>query len=164
MEQQRRPSASIDRVRAALAASGLAHVEVREFAESTATAAAAAAALGTQVERIVKSLVFLAGDDAVLVLASGPNRVDTHKVAALLGTKIGRANAEQVRQTTGFAIGGVPPLGHPTALRTFVDADLLQYDRLWAAAGTPNTVFAIGPADLVRVTSGEVADIAQSGA
>jgi prolyl-tRNA editing enzyme YbaK/EbsC (Cys-tRNA(Pro) deacylase) len=161
MQQERRSSPSIERVRAALAADGLAEVEVREFTASTATAVDAAAAIGTTVERIVKSLVFVAGDAPLLVLASGPNRVDTARVGELVGAEIRRATAAQVREWTGYAIGGVPPLGHPTPLRTLVDADLLQYSELWAAAGTPNTVFAITPAALLRVTRGEVAEIAE---
>jgi prolyl-tRNA editing enzyme YbaK/EbsC (Cys-tRNA(Pro) deacylase) len=150
---------SVDRVRASLAARGLDGLAIREFAESTATAADAAAAIGTSVERIVKSLVFMAGEQAILVLASGPNRVDVKKVAALVGQPITRANADQVRQHAGFAVGGVPPIGHARALTTYVDRDLLQYAEVWAAAGTPNTVFAIGPDDLVRITAGIVEDV-----
>jgi prolyl-tRNA editing enzyme YbaK/EbsC (Cys-tRNA(Pro) deacylase) len=135
---------------------------MREFSESTATAAAAAAAIGVRVEQIVKSLVFMAGEQPILVLASGPNRVDVHKVGALAGQAITRANADQVRQYTGFAIGGVPPVGHAQSLVTYVDRDLLQYDEVWAAAGTPNRVFAIAPSDLVRITDGTVDDVVQS--
>src|SRR3979411_3303370 len=101
----------MERVRASLAAHGLEHLSVREFAESTATAADAAAAIGTTVGRIVKSLVFMAGEQPVLVLTSGPNRVDTQKVSSLMGHSIERANADQVRQLTGYAVGGVPPVG-----------------------------------------------------
>ena len=150
---------SLERVRAALLAHGLDHLEVREFAESTATAADAAAAIGTSVERIVKSLVFMAADEPVLILASGPNRVDVHKVERLVNAPITRANADQVRQWTGFAIGGVPPLGHTQRLTTLVDQSLLQYDQVWAAAGTPNSVFAIEPDVLVRISGGRVADV-----
>lgn len=134
---------------------------MREFSESTATAAAAAAAIGVRVEQIVKSLVFMAGEQPILVLASGPNRVDVHKVGALAGQPITRANADQVRQFTGFAIGGVPPVGHAQRLATYVDRDLLQYEEVWAAAGTPNRVFAIAPTDLVRITDGTVDDVVQ---
>jgi prolyl-tRNA editing enzyme YbaK/EbsC (Cys-tRNA(Pro) deacylase) len=151
----------IERVRAALAEHGLGDVAVREFPEGTATAAAAAAAIGTIVERIVKSLVFMAGDRPVIVLASGPNRVDTTKLAELTGAKITRANADQVRQATSFAIGGVPPVAHPEPLVTYCDRDLLQYDQVWAAAGTPNTVFPMDPRTLVRMTRAEVVDIAE---
>jgi prolyl-tRNA editing enzyme YbaK/EbsC (Cys-tRNA(Pro) deacylase) len=154
---------SRERVLAALAAFGLADVTVREFAESTATAVDAAAAIGTTVERIVKSLVFAADEQPILVLVSGPNRVDVQKVGQLVGASIARANANQVREWTGFSIGGVPPLGHPTQPRTFIDQDLLQYDEVWAAAGTPNAVFAIEPRELVRVTGAHVAEVAQAG-
>jgi prolyl-tRNA editing enzyme YbaK/EbsC (Cys-tRNA(Pro) deacylase) len=152
---------STDRVRAVLAAHGVADARLTEFAESTATATDAAAAIGTTVGRIVKSLVFMAGDGAVLVLASGPNRVDLVKLAAVVGQPITRASADQVRQHTGFAIGGVPPLGHTQPLTTFVDRELLQYDEVWAAAGTPNSVFPIDPHDLVRLTNGRVTDVAR---
>jgi prolyl-tRNA editing enzyme YbaK/EbsC (Cys-tRNA(Pro) deacylase) len=146
-------------VRAALASHGLDHLEVREFAESTATAQDAAAAIGTTVGRIVKSLVFMAGDRPILVLASGPNRVDVEKISRLLDKPVKRATADQVRDLTGFAIGGVPPVAHAQALQTFVDRDLLQYDRVWAAAGTRNTVFNIQPAELLRITGGHVEDV-----
>jgi prolyl-tRNA editing enzyme YbaK/EbsC (Cys-tRNA(Pro) deacylase) len=148
-------------VRAVLAAHGVADARLTEFAESTATATDAAAAIGTTVGRIVKSLVFMAGDEAVLVLASGPNRVDLVRLAAVVGQPITRASADQVRQHTGFAIGGVPPLGHTQPLTTYVDRELLQYDEVWAAAGTPNSVFPIAPHDLVRLTNGRVTDVAR---
>lgn len=149
---------AIERVRAALAAASL-DVEVVEFAESTRTAAEAAAAIGTTPARIVKSLVFLAGHSPVLVLASGANRVDTRKLAAACGQPVKRADAEQARAATGYVIGGTPPVGHTHPLPTYVDADLLAYDRVWAAAGTPNAVFAITPVDLVRLTAGRVLDL-----
>jgi prolyl-tRNA editing enzyme YbaK/EbsC (Cys-tRNA(Pro) deacylase) len=158
-----RPSA-IARVTAALAAYGLDHLTVREFEASAATAADAAAAIGTTVGCIVKSLVFLAGEQPIMVLASGPNRVDVEKVARIVGQPVTRARAEQVRQVTGFAIGGVPPVGHTQTLATYVDRDLLQYEQVWAAAGTPNAVFAIQPSDLVRITAGVVDDVAEAGA
>ncbi|HEV7664004.1 MAG TPA: YbaK/EbsC family protein [Chloroflexota bacterium] len=150
-------------MRSALAAQGLEHVEVREFAESTATAAAAAAAIGTTVERIVKSLVFMAADEPILVLTSGVNRVDVQKVGLLVGLPVKRASADQVRQLTGFAIGGVPPVGHTQSITTCVDRSLLEFDEVWAAAGTPNSVFAIDPRELVRITGGRIEDVAQSG-
>jgi prolyl-tRNA editing enzyme YbaK/EbsC (Cys-tRNA(Pro) deacylase) len=155
-----RPIAA-DRVRTSLAAHGLADVTVKEFAESTATAVDAAAAIGTTVERIVKSLVFMAGDEPILVLVSGPNRVDERKLKQLVGKTVKRANADQVRQLTGFSIGGVPPVGHASRLGAYVDGDLLQFDEVWAAAGTPHSVFAITPDDLVRITDGRVADVKQ---
>jgi prolyl-tRNA editing enzyme YbaK/EbsC (Cys-tRNA(Pro) deacylase) len=110
----------------------------------------------------VKSLVFMAGETPVLVLASGVNRVDLNKLAALVGQPVRRANADEVRQATGFAIGGVPPVGHARALRTYVDRDLLAYDEVWAAAGTPNSVFSVAPRTLVELAEGEVADVADA--
>lgn len=149
---------SVQRVYEALLAQGI-RPEIREFPESTRTAAEAAAAIGTSVERIVKSLAFAAGEETVLVLASGVNRVDTGKLGEVVGAAIGRADAEQVRRDTGFAIGGVPPLGHARALPVYVDRDLLLYDLVWAAAGTPNAVFPISPEELVRVSGGRVIEI-----
>ena len=146
-------------MRASLAAQGLDHLTVREFAASTATASDAAAAIGTTVGRIVKSLVFMAGEQPVLVLVSGPNRVDVEKVSRLLGKPITRPNADLVKTLTGFSIGGIPPVGHAQRLETLIDRDLLQYDEVWAAAGTPNAVFAIAPPDLVRITAGRVDDV-----
>jgi prolyl-tRNA editing enzyme YbaK/EbsC (Cys-tRNA(Pro) deacylase) len=155
-------ASSLERVRAALDAEGMADVPITTFDEGTHTAAAAAAALGTDVEKIVKSLVFMVGDRAILVLASGPNRVDVHKVGRLVGEPIKRANADQVREATGFAIGGVPPFGHPQPLQTFLDRDLLQYEQVWVGAGRPDTVFPIAPKDLVRITHAEVVDVVES--
>ena len=152
-----------NRVRSALVAHGFDSAPIREFTETTATAADAAAALGVPVGEIVKSLVFMAGDQPILVLTSGPNRVDVNKVAQLTGQKIVRANADQVRQATGFAIGGVPPFGFPSPLKTYCDADLLDYAEVWAAAGTPNSVFPIDPGDLVRISAAEVVDVAVRG-
>lgn len=150
--------AAVRRVVDALASEGL-QIEIKEFAESTRTAAEAAAAIGTTVPRIVKSLVFVAGDEAVLVLTSGSNRVDTAKLETLLGCSIGRADADRVREATGFSIGGVPPLGHSQPLRVYVDRDLLQFDVVWAAAGTPYAVFPIEPHRLVQFTRGSIADV-----
>ena len=158
--EERLEQRAIARVRAALAARGIADARIREFDVRTATAADAANAIGTTEARIVKSLIFMAINTPVLVLASGTNRVDTAKLGALVGTKIRRASADEVRQATGYAIGGVPPLAHATEIRTFVDPDLLQFDEVWAAAGTPNSVFAIAAQLLVDLTRGTVADIA----
>ncbi|HVO04423.1 MAG TPA: YbaK/EbsC family protein [Candidatus Cybelea sp.] len=151
---------SVERVRAALAALGL-DAEIKEFSASTRTAADAAAAIGCTVAQIAKSLVFRARPSgrAVLVIASGVNRVDEAKLAAALGESIGKADAEFVRAETGFAIGGVAPVGHGVALTTFIDADLMGYGEIWAAAGSPNAVFRLTPRDLVRITGGKVADI-----
>jgi prolyl-tRNA editing enzyme YbaK/EbsC (Cys-tRNA(Pro) deacylase) len=152
---------AVERVRAALEARGYANPPVREFEERTATAVDAANALGTSVGHIVKSLVFMAGDTPLLVLTSGPNRVDVTELARLQGASIRRANADEVRSATGFSIGGVPPLGHTQTLTTYVDRDLLQYDTVWASAGTNNTVFSIDPHVLARITNAQVADLKQ---
>ncbi len=152
---------AVQRVAEALARHGV-EAEIREFAESTRTAAEAAAAIGTTVPRIVKSLVFLADDQPILVLASGGNRVDTGKLERLTGKTIRRADAERVRAETGFSIGGVPPVGHPGALPVYVDEDLLQYDVVWAAAGTPYAVFPIAPQRLVEISGGTPVDLKEA--
>ncbi|HET7263744.1 MAG TPA: YbaK/EbsC family protein [bacterium] len=154
-------SDAVARVRAALAAAGV-EARVVEFAESTRTARDAARAVGTSIGQIVKSLTFLADGRPVLVLASGANRVDTAKVARLAGAaRVEKATADATREATGFSIGGVPPVGHRTALPVYVDAALLAYDVVYAAAGTPHAVFPIEPSALVRVTAGTVGDIAE---
>lgn len=142
---------SVERVRAALRAAGL-DAEVTELNESTRTAAEAARAVGSEVAQIVKSLVFLAGDEPIMILVSGANRVDVDLVGRTLGRPVRQARAERVRAATGFAIGGVAPVGLATALPIYVDPALLAFDRVWAAAGTPRTVFPIAPAELVRIT------------
>ena len=149
---------SVGKVQQALKSMGLG-AEVMEFPKSTRTAVEAAAAIGTTVGQIAKSLVFMAGDEPVLVIASGANRVDAGKLHRLLGKKIIRPDAETVRRATGFSIGGVPPLGHRERLRTLVDEDLLDFTVVYAAAGTPNAVFAVSPTDLVGITEAEVANI-----
>ncbi len=150
-----------DRVRAALAAHGVAG-DVVEFPQGTRSAANAARAIGTTLGQIVKSLVFLADGRPILVLASGRNRVDTGKLSHVVGaTSVERADADRVRSATGFAIGGVPPVGHATPLETFIDEDLLGYEIVYAAAGTPTAIFPIAPPDLVRITGGRTADLAQ---
>ena len=135
--------------------------EVLEFDAGTRTAADAAAAIGCEVAEIAKSLLFRARDSGrpVLVVASGVNRVDEKKVAALIGERIARADAEYVRENTGFAIGGVPPLGHAVAPLTLIDEDLLGFEAIWAAAGTPNAVFKLTPGELVELTGGRVAGV-----
>ena len=139
-----------DRVVAALAGAGL-EVEVREFPAGTRTAADAAAAVGCQVAQICKSLVFrVDGDRPLLVIASGANRVDEARFGAR------KADAAYVREQTGYAIGGVPPVGHPRPIDTVIDEDLLGYDVVWAAAGTPRAVFAIAPRALVEVSGARV--------
>ncbi len=145
------------RVQAALEQLGVV-CRVVSLPASTRTAAEAAATLGYTVGQIAKSLVFCTTATAtpILVIASGANRVDEQRLGSLVGEPLGKADAAFVRAQTGYAIGGVPPVGHPQPLRTFIDADLMQYDTIWAAAGTPNSVFALTPGDLVRMTGGEV--------
>jgi prolyl-tRNA editing enzyme YbaK/EbsC (Cys-tRNA(Pro) deacylase) len=113
------------------------------------------------VGQIVKSLVFKAKRSGrpILVIASGQNRVDEKRIEALIGEPLGKADADFVRQRTGFVIGGVPPVGHLEKLETYLDQDLLQFDELWAAAGTPHAVFRLKPAELLQMTGGQVADI-----
>jgi len=154
--------ASARRVQEALAARGFAF-EVTEFPESTRTSAEAAAAVGCAVGQIAKSLVFRGREsgEAVLIIASGANRVDPAKAEALLGEAIERADAGFVRAATGFAIGGVPPLGHDRPLVTLIDEDLLAFEEIWAAAGTPNAVFRLSPLDLCQLTAGRTGDLKQ---
>ena len=143
-------------------ASGL-EPDVRTFPKDTRTAQQAADALGCELGQIVKSLIFKAGDELVLVLTSGVNRVDEGRVAPLFGVdRLGKANADEARAATGFAIGGIPPCGHPQPLRSVVDNDLLNWNTVWAAAGAPDAVFELTPADLVRVTDATPADVAES--
>lgn len=149
---------SAQRVAAAAAALGLS-IDVVTFGESTRTAEQAAAAIGCAVGQIVKSLVFTVREEPVIALMSGENMLDTRKLAAICGVgrkQVERANADTVRAATGFAIGGVPPFGYTASPAVFIDRDLTQYEVIWAAAGTPNTVFAIRPDDLLRATGGTV--------
>jgi prolyl-tRNA editing enzyme YbaK/EbsC (Cys-tRNA(Pro) deacylase) len=134
---------------------------VRVMPASTRTSAEAAAAIGCTVAEIAKSIIFRAkpSQRAVLVIASGINRVDEKKVAALIGEALGKADAEFVRSRTGFVIGGVPPLGHDTPPIVLIDQDLLKLSNIWAAAGTPHAVFPLTPQQLVSLTNGKVADI-----
>ena len=152
---------SAERVRRALRERGL-DAEVRQFDATTRTVADAASAIGCSVAQIAKSLVFRAkpSDRPVLVMASGVNRVAEAKVAALVGEAIGKADADFVRDKTGFAIGGVAPIGHLTPPVVLIDRDLLGFAEIWAAAGTPSAVFRLTPADLVELTAGRAAEIA----
>ena len=135
-------------------------IEPRRFPDGTKTAADAAAAIGVDIGQIVKSLIFAVDGDVVLAYVSGANQLDEKKLAAAAGgAKCSRVDADVVREATGFPIGGVPPFGHTTQLRIFIDPDLLQYDEVWAAAGTWNDVFPINPRELQRVTSGVVVEI-----
>jgi len=158
LRMDQRPSAP-QRVQAALSAAGVA-ARIEEFPSSTRTAQEAADAVGTGVGQIVKSLMFLAGGAPVLALVSGANGLDTDRLAVLTGAPIGKADADAVRQATGYAIGGVPPTGFPAPIPTFIDRDLLRYAVVWAAAGTPRHVFPIAPGDLVRITGGRVVELA----
>ncbi len=153
--------ASAQKVQDALRAAGFANAVV-ELPDSARTAAEAAAAVGCEVGQIVKSLLFRAAESgrAVLVAASGSHRVDEQAVAAVIGEAIGRATPDFVREQTGFAIGGVPPIGHAQPVVAIVDEALLGYDRIWAAAGHPHAVFSLSPQELVRMTGGQVARIA----
>ena len=135
-------------------------ITTKRFPEGTKTAADAAAAIGVSVGQIVKSLVFGVDTEIVMALVSGSNQLDEKKLAlAAGGAKCSRVDADAVRAATGYPIGGVPPFGHSTQLRVFVDPDLLQYDEVWAAAGTWNDVFGTAPADIVRVAAGVVTDL-----
>jgi len=141
--------AAAARVQAAAEALGLA-IAVRLMPDSTRTAADAASACGCEVGQIVKSLIFQGKHTGrpLLLLVSGANRVNEKGVAVAVGEQLSRPDADFVRTATGFAIGGVPPLGHATPLATWIDEDLLQYETVWAAAGTPNAVFSVDPARL----------------
>lgn len=147
-------------VQEALQSSGL-ECQVVELPASTRTAKEAAQAIGCSVAQIAKSIVFKGAESAraVLVVASGVNRINEQIIASNLGESIEKASPEFVRETTGFAIGGVAPCGHARALTIFVDRDLLALDVLWAAAGTPNAVFRIEPEDLIRLTRARVLKI-----
>lgn len=136
--------------------------EVKELSSSTRTAKEAAESIGCTVAQIAKSLVFRdkASDAPVLVIASGTNRVDLKKIETETGLNLGNADADFVRLHTGFAIGGIPPVGHTTPLKTLIDNDLKAYDRIWAAAGTPFAVFNLSPEDLTPLTSGAWLDLA----
>lgn len=137
-------------------------LEVQEFPDGTRTADDAAAAIGVAVGQIVKSLVFLADEAPVVALVSGANQLSEAKLAAAAGaSSTGRASADEVREATGYPVGGVPPFAHASTLATFVDEDLLAFDILWAAAGTPHHNFSITPAELVRLSGGTVADLAR---
>ncbi|MBN1994208.1 MAG: YbaK/EbsC family protein [Anaerolineae bacterium] len=138
------------------------NITVKEFAVPTRTADDAARAIGCAPAQIVKSLLFVVDGRPTLALVSGPNRLDEKKLAALCGVgrkKVKRGDADTVRAATGFAIGGVPPFGHQTRLPVYIDQDFWQFNVIWAAAGTPNAVFAVSPDDLARVTAGVAADL-----
>jgi prolyl-tRNA editing enzyme YbaK/EbsC (Cys-tRNA(Pro) deacylase) len=152
-------SASALKVQAALGD----RFEVLEFDASTRTAADAAAAIGCDVAQIAKSLIFRGGTSgrAVLIIASGVDRVDEKKAAAAVGEPIDRADADFVREATGFAIGGVPPVGHKNPPIVLIEQSVMQFAEIWAAAGTPNAVFRLTPADLVELTGGRTVAVAR---
>ena len=153
-------SPSAQKVQDALKALGF-DLTVIEHAESTRTAQEAADRVGVTLGQIVKSLIFKgkASGKPILVLTSGANRVNEKRIKEYAGEKIGRADADFVRAVTGYAIGGIPPIAHAQPMETYLDEDLLQYDVIWAAAGTPNAVFELTPADLQKMTVGRVAQV-----
>ena len=156
------PHRNVTRVVEAGASIGLDVRPVR-FPDGTKTAIDAAAAIGCDVGQIVKSLIFAVDGELVLAYVSGANRLDETKLAiAAGGSTCSRVDADTVRAATGFPIGGVPPVGHDTELRVFVDPDLLGYDTVWAAAGTWHDVFSLTPAQLVSASGGTVVDLARS--
>jgi prolyl-tRNA editing enzyme YbaK/EbsC (Cys-tRNA(Pro) deacylase) len=145
-------SGAVDRFLESARIEGL-EPDVRRFPEGTKTAKDAARAIGCEVGQIVKSLVFMADGRPVMAFTSGANRVDEAKLAEIVGAgNARRATPEEARAATGFAVGGTPPFGHPERLTCLVDHDLLTWDEIWAAAGTPDSVFPLTPADLLRVT------------
>ena len=152
-------SASALKVQAALGE----RFKVMEFDASTRTAADAAAAIGCEVAEIAKSLIFRGANSgrAILIIASGVDRVDEKKAAAAIGEPIARADADFVRETTGFAIGGVPPVGHKTKPIVLIEERLMRFAEIWAAAGTPNAVFRLTPSDLVELTGGRTVAVAR---
>jgi prolyl-tRNA editing enzyme YbaK/EbsC (Cys-tRNA(Pro) deacylase) len=154
-------SGAIDRFSEAARALGI-EPDVHRFPAGTKTAADAAAAIGCDVAQIVKSLVFVADEQPVLAFTSGANRVDLERLAATAGAAVvRRATPDEARVATGFAVGGTPPFGHPTRLRSWVDPVLLEFDRVWAAAGTPDSVFPLTPAELQRCAGAVAADFTE---
>jgi prolyl-tRNA editing enzyme YbaK/EbsC (Cys-tRNA(Pro) deacylase) len=152
-------SKSLGRVRRALEAAGV-PVEIKEMAEGTRTAADAASAAGCEIDQIVKSIIFMGEADGrvVLFLTAGGNRVDPAKASAVAGEALGKADAAAIRAQTGFAIGGVAPVGHISPIRAFMDPRLMDFAEVWAAAGTPRHVFAIDPRKIPAMTGAEIAD------
>ena len=153
-------SPSVQKVQDAIKNLGFS-IEVVELEATTRTSEEAAQAVGCKVEQIAKSLVFHTGVShrPILVIASGLNRVNEKKMADLISEPIGKADADFVRRHTGFAIGGVPPVGHLEKLEIFIDEDLLRYQEIWAAAGSPHAVFKLTPSDLVKMTGGRVTSV-----
>ena len=153
---------AIVRFTEAARAEGL-HPRVQRFPEGTKTAEDAARAIGCQVGQIVKSLIFIADDRPVLALTSGSNRVDLAKLGDVAGAQeVRRATPEEAREATGFAVGGTPPFGHSSRVRSFLDQDLLVFEEVWAAAGTPDSVFPLSPQDLLRVSEARTCAFAET--
>ena len=152
-------SKSLRRVQSALEAAGLT-IDIRETDDSARTAEGAAAAVGCTVDQIAKSIIFRGEDSGhvVLFLTAGGNRVDPAKATAVAGQVLGKADADLIRAETGFAIGGVSPIGHLTPVTAYLDPRVLDFETVWAAAGTPRHVFAIKPDDLLRLTGAKVAE------
>ena len=153
-------SPSVQKVRDALKALGFPN-EVMELQSTTRTSVEAAQAVGCQVEQIAKSIIFQGKQthQPILVIASGPNRVNEKRIAEFISEPLGKADADYVRKHTGFVIGGVPPVGHLEKLEIFIDEDLLKLDEIWAAAGGPNAVFKLTPSELVKMTEGRIISI-----
>jgi prolyl-tRNA editing enzyme YbaK/EbsC (Cys-tRNA(Pro) deacylase) len=153
-------SPSPQRLQDALKALGFTN-QVVQLQSTTRTSADAAQAVGCRVEQIAKSIVFRAKqtDKPILVIASGPNRVNEKRIEEFISEPLGKADADYVRKHTGFVIGGVPPIGHLEKLEIFIDEDLLKYEEIWAAAGSPNAIFRLTPSDLIKMTGGRVVSI-----
>lgn len=152
---------NVARVAEAARAVGL-QIDVERFPDGTRTAADAARAVGCEVGQIVKSLVFIADGRPLVALVSGANRVDLRRLARAIGaSEVRKADGDEARSATGYAIGGVPPFGHATDVDVVADHDLLAHDRLWAAAGLPDAVFAIGPDDLLRASGARAVELAE---
>lgn len=153
-------SPSVQKVQNALKALGFSN-DVMELESTTRTSAEAAQAVGCRVEQIAKSILFKSKqtDKPILVIASGPNRVNEKRIEEFISEPLGKADADYVRKHTGFVIGGVPPVGHLENLDIFIDEDLLKYEEIWAAAGSPNALFRLTPSDLVQMTGGRIVSI-----
>ena len=151
-------SKSAKKVQEALDEFGI-KLEVKELSESTRTSKDAAIAIGCKVEQIAKSIAFISESEPILVIASGTNRVNIRKLQNKFNEKVTMMNPSQVKEITGYPIGGVPPIGHKTPMRIIIDEDLLNYGIIWAAAGNPRAVFRLTPQDLIKITSGEVMDV-----
>jgi prolyl-tRNA editing enzyme YbaK/EbsC (Cys-tRNA(Pro) deacylase) len=134
-------------------------IQILELDASTRTAQEAASAAGCDLGQIVKSLVFRSGEEPLLFLVSGKNQLDTQKVSQSIGKPISKADAEFVKEKTGYSIGGVPPMAHYMPIQTFIDSNLMDYEEIWAAAGTPHSIFKLKSNDLPRLTEGKIIDV-----